>query len=120
MNTIFQYFVSLMFISIMGSASGCTSTGVDNGQAMPDKIVLKSKDSGETVKEFSDAENIENVFMALNSKEKTQLKLLPLFEYQIRFTENGEQQIWNVNKAGYLKKSDESQLYKADVSALFK
>ncbi len=125
MTAIFQFIATLFFVSVVSSVGACTSTqNIDGDQAvsssMPEKVSLASKDSGEMIKEFSDTDEISLLVAALDSRERSYEKLYPLFEYKLNISANGEQETWFVNKAGYLRKSDSSELYKMDVSTIFK
>ena len=120
MSAIIQFLATLFFVSLVSSVSGCSTTGASNdGQIMPEKISLTSKDNGELVREFTDPNQIGNLLTALDNREQRYEKLLPLFDYRLDITKDGEPQTWLVNKAGYVRKSDSPELFKMDVSALF-
>lgn len=123
MTTIFQFFITMIFAVVISSASGCASAQTDGSdQTVTSKnvnISLASKDSGETLTEFSDSDNVSAIMNALENKERRYEKLMPLFEYRLDVTQDGEQQVWYVNKAGYVRNQNSSELYKMDVSAVF-
>jgi len=132
MNKLKGIFSKLLVIGFVSSLVACTSTladdqetsNLDNQEAsmldkMPAKISLESRDSGEMVTEFTEADSVSKVVEALDAREQTFLKLMPLFEYKLSFSNNGEQEVWHINKAGYAKKSDSADLFKFDASSVF-
>ncbi len=125
MTSIFQFIITIVFAGIISSVGACTSTPDDKGDqtvssAKNVNVTLISKDSGETLSEFSDSANTSAILAALESRERRYEKLMPFFEYKLNVSQNGEEQVWYVNKAGYVRKWDSSDLYKMDVSAVFK
>ncbi len=121
MTSFIQISVTMLFASIVSLFGACTSTPKDDGamSVKAEKVTLVSKDTGAIVKEFDDADNLSVLMAAIEKRERRYEKLLPLFEYRLNVTSNGEVQTWLVNKAGYLRKSDSPELYKTDVSAFF-
>lgn len=124
MNKVRKICSKLLAIGFVSTLVACTSTQAnDEEQSMSDKIPakisLESRDTGNMVAEFTEADSVSNVIAALDAREQTYLKLMPLFEYKLSFSQNGEQEVWHVNKAGYAKKSGSSDLYKVDVSSIF-
>lgn len=121
MSAIIQFFTTIFFVGLISSASGCSTTGNNdsNQSAMPEKIHLISKDNGELIQEFTSPDQVSLLVKALDDRERRYEKLFPLFEYSLTITNEGEEQTWLVNKAGYLRKADSSDLYKMDVSSLF-
>jgi len=125
MTTLFQYIATIFFAGLISSIGACTSTQSDQGdQAVSSSknvsINLVSKDTGELLSEFSGTDDVSAVMTALDNRERRYEKLMPLFEYKLDVTKDGDRQTWYVNKAGYLRKSDSSDLYKMDVSSVFK
>lgn len=55
---------------------------------------------------------------ALEARKRSYEKLMPLFEYEIKFNRNGVEEVWRVNRAGYVMKSGSSELYKMDTTVL--
>jgi len=124
MSGIVHFVATVFFVTLVSSVSGCSTTSGNDGEqsvsnATPEMISLTSKDDGALLKEITDPDQITALVTALENREQRFEKLLPFFEYQLEVVENGEKQTWKVNKAGYLQKSDSSELYKMDVSALF-
>ncbi len=66
----------------------------------------------EVLNVIEDSDSVKEIVAAWQAKERSLEKLMPLFEYKIGMEVDGEQQIWRVNKAGYLMKEGESVLYK--------
>jgi len=124
MSGIVHFVATVFFVTLVSSVSGCSTTSGNDGEqsvsnAAPEMISLSSKDNGEVLMEITDPDKIAALVAALENREQRFEKLLPFFEYRLDVTENGKKQTWKVNKAGYLQKSDSSELYKMDVSALF-
>ncbi len=124
MTTIIHFITTLFLVTIISSIGACASTQSDGddhtvstGKTM--NVTLASKDSGEIVREFKGTDEVSSLMSAFDNRERRYEKLMPLFEYKMNVNNNGEQETWFVNKAGYIRRADSSELYKMDVSTVF-
>lgn len=71
-------------------------------------------EQSDLIKVVEDKEQLANLSEAWKNKQKTLEKLLPLFEYKVELSIDGDKQVWLFNKAGYLKQEGGNTLYKTD------
>jgi len=116
--------ITLSAFLLIAACSTAQKPADENAEVMDapkmSKMVLVSRDAKSTRTNIDDQETMKAFYAALENRERRYEKLMPLFEYQFSFDMDGETQTWKVNKGGYLMKSDSSELYKIDVTALAK
>lgn len=78
-----------------------------------EQVSLYSKD-GELLSSIKEPEIVSQIKDAIQSSEKTLVKILPIYKYYIKLNIDGEKQSWLISSLGYIKRkdSDSAQLYK--------
>lgn len=114
--------VAMLGLTACNSSTGTTSTVATEAvetrvaPAFTDLQLINRQTKSAT--SMSDAKTIAALQKAFVEREQTMEKLMPLFEYAIKFEQGGEVQTWRLNKAGYLMQEGGSKLYKMDTSSL--
>ena len=111
----------LVCIGLLASACETTDAPVESAMAQESgmrNVVLISRDASKTATKIDETDLRLALHNAWQQRERRYEKLMPMFEYEMHFDLNNETHVWKVNKLGYLMKSDSSELYRMDVSAL--